>query len=63
MNNCLEAVHMRFLQNVLGVGNKVSHDVVREEPSLPLTLGYFGVSEMECAKGGCRHHGTCGLKT
>ena len=54
---------MRFLQNVLGVGNKVSHDVVREEPSLPLTLGYFGVSEMECAKGGCRHHGTCGLKT
>ena len=35
LNNCLEAVHMRFLQNVLGVGNKVSHDVVREEAGSP----------------------------
>ena len=44
LNNCFEVVHMRFLQNVLDVGNKVSHDVVREDAGSPAYHSHWVIS-------------------
>ena len=64
LNNCLEAVHTRFLQNV---GNNVSHDVVREEagiphPSLPPALGFSVFQKWIALRAavGTMAHVTCG---